>query len=258
MKRWTVRSLSAAILTGLVLTAGARLAAQDLPKGEDILDKYIEVTGGKEAYLKLNNRVAKGTFSLPAAGLEGTIALYQAAPTKLYALVDLGAVGKSEEGVSGDVAWENSSITGAKLKTGGAKAAALRAAAFHADVKWRDHYTKAKCVGEEKVEGKDCYKVELTPKEGKVATRWFDKKTGLLVKGTTLVETGKDEDLKTDVYVSGYKKVDGILVAHKSKIEALGVEIVLEFKSVEHNTKLPADRFELPAEIKKLVDKSGQ
>ena len=56
---------------GLALAFAGVLAAADLPKGETLLDKYIEVTGGKAAYAKIHSEMMTGTMEFPAMGLKG-------------------------------------------------------------------------------------------------------------------------------------------------------------------------------------------
>ena len=47
----------------IVVGTGAGIYAQDaLPKGEAVLDKYVEATGGKAAYAKVHNSITKVTI----------------------------------------------------------------------------------------------------------------------------------------------------------------------------------------------------
>jgi hypothetical protein len=52
-----------------------------------------------------------------------------------------------------------------------------------------------------------------------------------------------------------FRKVDGIMVAFRSRIQVMGQERVVAIEKVEHNVAMPADRFALPAEIAALVKK---
>ncbi len=239
-----------AICAAWILSGSA--VGQDLPKAEDLMDKYVEVTGGKEAREKLKNRVSKGTVEL--AGIKGKITIYQAAPNLMHTEMDMEGVGKFESGTDGTVVWEKNPITGPRLKTGVEKAATLRSALFNADVEWRKIYKQAKCTGEEKVGGQDCYKIELTPHEGDVITAFVNKHTGLTTKMITPVASPMGNVVTTSV-VSDYRKVDGILLPHKMVTTVLTQEVVVTFTEQKHNVMLPENRFALPEEIKTLVDK---
>jgi outer membrane lipoprotein-sorting protein len=256
MTRWTLRSL---LVLGLAVAAGAAdaraLARDKLPRGADLMDKFVEATGGKAAYGKLKSREAEGVISF--LGKDGTIRLYQAEPNKMRAETDLKGVGKIEEGVNGQVAWELNPLTGPSLKKGSALAEAERNARMDADVNWHQRYKDARTVGAEAVEGKPCYKVELTTPEGKKETRYFDEKTGLLLKYSHTIETMTGEE-KVDTYPSEYKKVDGLLLPYSLKHVIRGQELRMTFTKIRHNVQIPAERFALPAEVRKLAEKKGE
>jgi hypothetical protein len=229
--------------------------AQGLPKGEEVVDKSLAATGGKEAYEKCKNRVAKGSMELAGLGVKGNLVIYAAAPNKTYVEVDLPGVGKIEEGCDGSVAWSTNPATGPRLKEGAEKASALRQADFDGDVNWRKHYKKAECVGEADVEGKPCYKLQMTTSDDQVKTHYYDKSSYLLLKSTG-TETTPNGNLTVENVLSDYKKVDGLLIPFKTRQKVLTQEIVITLDKIEHNVKLPENRFDLPDEIKKLAEKA--
>jgi hypothetical protein len=62
-------------------------------------------------------------------------------------------------------------------------------------------------------------------------------------------------DIPVETIVSDYKKVDGISLPFKSVQKALGSEFTVTLEKVEHNAKLPDNRFDLPDDIKQLIKK---
>ena len=240
---------------GLALTfAGALAAAADLPKGEALLDKYIEVTGGKAAHAKIHSDMTTGTMEFKAMGLKGKITTYGAEPDKKYSEVLLDGVGKMQEGVNGDVAWSLSAMQGPRVKEGDEKTETLLQAKFNSDLNWRDQFKTAETVGVETVDGKECYKVVLTPKTGSPSTRWFDKESNLLVK---LAMTSKSAmgEIQSEMLVSDYRKEGDILLPHKMIVKAGPMEFVATVDTVQHNPEIPKDRFDVPDEIKALLKK---
>ena len=258
--RWnTPAGLSTSMLLTLVLVCfaapGVLLASEDeRPSAEAILDKYVEVTGGKAAYAKLNNRLTKATFEMVGQGLKFSMTIYAARPNKMYTLMESEAFGKIEKGTDGELAWEINVMTGPQIKEGEERALLLRGAAFDAVPGWRKLYKKVESFGIEDINGNPCYKIVLTPKEGEPETRYYDKASNLLVK------TGMNLKLPMGTipmenYPSNYKRVDGILLPHQARVVVMGQERVMTVQSIEHNVKLPEDRFKPPAEIRALVDK---
>jgi len=243
-----------AIGTAMVLSLTLARAADDLPKAETILDKYVEATGGKAAYQKHRTEISKGTLELGAMGIKGAVTSYRAEPDKSLMEIDLAGLGKSREGSDGKVFWSLSSMMGPHLKEGPEKAQAMLSAKFNAELNWRDIFKDAKTVGTDTVDGKDCYKVELTPAEGPAMTQCYDKQSGLMVKMTLTAQSPMGEQT-VDSYATDYRKEGDVLMPHKIKQSVAGQEIMMNIDSVTFNADIPADKFALPDEIKALVNK---
>ena len=236
----------------LILLSAAAFAADDI-KPEAILDKYIEVTGGRAAYDKVKTEMATGT--LEVMGMSGTLTSYREAPNKSYTLVDFSACpGKFEEGTNGDVAWAIDPMQGARVKDGDERASALRSGAMNVETHWHDYYKKAELAGSEDVDGKSCYKVVLTPNDGAAETRYYDKQSGLLVK-VVLPVTTPQGSMTAEVDMGDYRDEGGILTAHSIAQKLPSAEFTVKIQTVKHNAEIPAGRFDLPAEIKAIVDK---
>jgi uncharacterized protein DUF620 len=240
--------------TALVLGAAAAMAADDLPKGETILDKYVEVTGGKAAYAKIHSEISTGTMTVAAMGVKGDVTAYQAEPNKQLVEVNIEGIGKILEGTNGDVAWGLSAMQGPRIKEGEEKAKALESARLNGEAQWRDVYKSAETTGVEAVDGKDCYKVVLTPKTGSLVTKWYDKETNLLVKTSATLKTAMGE-IQSEATMSDYRKEGDILVPHKTVSRAMGQEFTITIDTVKHNAEIPKDKFDLPEEIQALVKK---
>ncbi|MGA1997050.1 MAG: hypothetical protein ABSH45_14840 [Bryobacteraceae bacterium] len=252
MKRMAIAWPAALALVALTGAAPAR--ADDLPKAETILDKYVEATGGAAAYDSHHNEVVTGTMEMASAHIQGKLTSYHAAPVKMYTEIDIEGLGKMQDGTDGAAAWSLSAMQGPHLKDGDEKAMALRTARFAAEAHWRDDYAKVETVGLETVNGKQCYRVLLTPKEGSPLTQYYDKATGLLEKLSATVKTPMG-DIATESVVGDYRKEGGILVPHTMHQSAMGQEIVVTFETVKFDTDIPKDRFDPPAEIQALLNK---
>jgi len=254
MKRLPIRRTLAACAVMVLAAAGARLrAADELPKAETILDKSVEATGGKAAFEKTHNMVITGSMELAAAGIKGSMVITKAEPDKSLVEIDLAGIGSVKQGYDGKVAWEINPMQGARIKDGDEKISSKREAHFHEE-NWRDDYKKVETVGAETVDGKDSYKLVLTPNEGSPVTQYYDKKTGLLVKSKMTVNT-PNGDLEAETLFSDYRKEGDLLVAHKIQQTAAGQDIALTFDSYKFNVDLGKDKFDLPEDIKALVKK---
>ncbi len=256
-RRNVLRWLSSALAsTSFLLGLPQSQAAQEQPKGETILDKYVEATGGKAAYEKVKTRISTGTVEITGAGVKGKITIIQSLPDLGLMKMELGQLGLTQQGYSSSTAWEVSPITGARLLEGDEKASAVRSSSLESDYNWRKFFTKAETAGIEDVEGKPAYKVILTPKEGNPTTSFYDKASGLLVRSDTTVKSPMGE-ISVSAIVSDYKDFDGVKVPLKVKQKVLTQEMVITIEKVEQNVDLPAGTFDLPAEVKALTEKKN-
>lgn len=254
MKRFAMRH---SFWAGLVLAfAAARSlpAADAVPKAETILDKYIEVTGGKAAYAKIHTEISTGVMDFAAMGLKGKMVSYAADPDKRVMEVTLDGMGKLLDGSNGEIAWATNAMQGPHLKDGDEKNEALLESRFNADAHWREIYQSAENAGIENVDGKQCYKIVLTPKTGNPVTKWYDKQSNLMVKMKVKAKTAMGE-IESESEISDYRKEDGILMPHKVVSHVATMVVVLTVESVKHNAEIPDDKFELPDEIKALLKK---
>lgn len=247
--------LAACAAVGLNSPPTVRSQDETLPKAEVILEKFVEVTGGKAAYDKVYNQIVKGTIEFTAMGVKGSMTIYLAEPNKSYTVVDLAGVGKIEEGTDGQVAWTQSAMQGPRVKEGDERATALRHAIFNSQKKWREIFKKVETVGIEKVDDQSQYKVVLTPHEGGPETHYYDSKTNLLVRSSMILKSPMGE-IPVEGSLGDYREAQGILVPHSIRQKALNQELHITVESVQANVDLPKDRFDLPPDIKALVDKS--
>ena len=246
------RSHSLRVAVAFAFGAFALAAADELPKGDTVLDKYIEVTGGKAAYSKLHSEATTGTMEFKAMGLKGKMTAYAAEPDKRYTEVVIDGVGKIQEGSNGEVAWGMSAMQGPRLKEGDEKAETLLQARFNPDLTWRDLFKSADTVAVENIDGKDAYKVVLTPKTGTPITKWYDKQTGLLLK-MSLTAKSPMGDIQSDTSFSDYRKEGDLLIPHKVVTHVATMELVMTIDNVQQNPEIPKDKFEVPAEVKALM-----
>ena len=232
--------------------SGKTAGTEMVPSAADILDRYVEVTGGESAYSAVHNRHVIGTFEMPAMAISGTLEMWQAEPNLMRTLVDIGGMGSQAEGSDGNVIWEHSSMMGARIKEGVERAEALRRSTFNGEVKWRELFTEVKTLGEEDLNGTATYKVELTPAEGKPETRWFAKDSGLMLQGaaTMLTQMGEIPVVST---FEDYREVDGIKFPFKLMQKMAVQEIVITSETIEHNVELADGIFDAPDEVKALM-----
>jgi hypothetical protein len=236
----------------LAVTASIVIAAE-MPSGESLLQHYIDLTGGAQAWAKAKNVARTGTVEMPAQNISGTVSIFEEGE-KNYTVMEFPGIGKIEEGFDGETAWENSALTGPRILEGPEKIEAKRAAMLTRITDWRVVYKEARTVGSEDLDGKPAWRVLMTPKEGKPETFFFDRDSGLLVR-TSAVHTTALGDIAADSTMSDFRPVEGILTPFVLNEKAMSQNIIVRFGSVSYNAALPKDRFDLPAAIKELASR---
>jgi hypothetical protein len=224
------------------------------PTAAVVLDRYVEVTGGRTAYSRLHNIYSKGSFVVVGTGIRGTLTSFEAEPGKSLSILEIPGGERVQEGTNGNVAWTSSSRSGARLKENEEKAVALREATFNAKVHWRRLYPQADCVGTEVVNGHRCYKIELKPAGSPPVTHYYDAQSFLLIKSVIPIMSPQGEILSENFY-SDYREVSGVLFPHGLNHRVGKEEIVLVIDTIECNTDIPWSRFNPPEEVQDLLRK---
>ena len=230
------------------------LAADKLPTGDKVLEDFIEATGGRAAYEKMHNLTIEGKIEMSPMGMKGTIKVWAAEPNKSYVEAAIEGLGSNKEGINGDVVWTINDMQGSSVAEGEVRDARLRDAIFNSDLKWKEIYKSVECVGIEKVEGRDCYKVVKTPPTGKPKTSYYDVETKLLVKNDFVI-ANEMGDIPAESFSSDYRKVNGVMIAHKEVLKVGAMEQAFIVDKIETNVKMAENRFAVPQEIKDLIAK---
>lgn len=211
---------------------------------EAVIEKYLEALGGRDAFQELHSRVTRGSFSLPTMGIYATLETSVQPPDKMFTDVE----GMASSGVNGDVVWDVNPMAGSRLLQGGEKLAALRRAELEPLLNWRKHFEKAE-LGEDKTVGDElCYQLILTPSEGDVVHMLISKDSYLLKQ----VENNSDLG-QIITRVSDYRETDGVKIPYKIEIDTPQMSMEIALEKVEHNVEIPAQRFEIPAQIRSLL-----
>jgi len=244
---FSVNALAQAPRRSIKVSSHPAKAARALPTVDAVLEKYVKAIGGREAALKINSRVSKGTFELASlAGVKGNIEVYEKAPNKQVAILNIPGIGEEAEGFDGAIAWELEPDSGVvHEKTGLELASARREADFYEDIRFKELYTRMTIKGLEKVGASQAYVVEAVPAEGSAEHFYFDTQTGLLLRHDS-VEEGEDGKRSVEEYYSDYRVVDGIRLPFALHQVSPGMDFTINLTEVKHNVAIADTKFNKP------------
>ncbi|MDD3643559.1 MAG: hypothetical protein PHQ19_08875 [Candidatus Krumholzibacteria bacterium] len=227
----TVAVAALAVMIALVVTPGAPEAAA-LPTGAEICDRYVEATGGVDAYAKITSRKITAVFEIPAQMISFDMTVWSARPNLVYTVMTNPAFGAIESGVSPDgVVWDRSVMTGPVIRQGEEREMRLADAQFEAMGRWREIYESAECTGEDTLEAGICWTVKLAPKSGIERTVWFSKETGLVERMDMSIASDAGV-VPMSIMPGDYRVVDGLLTSHRVVVRVLGQERVVTTKTI--------------------------
>lgn len=227
--------------------------AQGGPTAEQILDRYIETTGGKANYQKIKSETVIAVVEMKANGIKGRMTGYKNAKGETYNALEIDGVGKIEDGYQNGIAWENSKINGPRVKSGEEKFFVVRESKLAKDLHWRDIFAKVELAGEEVVDGVPCYKVVVTPKDGgRPETRFYEKQSGVLKKNTMIMAT-PNGDVPAESFFTNYREFNGVKLPTSVLTKMAGQEMTVSIASVDYTQDIPPTKFTPPAEILALT-----
>lgn len=220
-------------------------ATQPSITAEQVLDRSVEASGGKQKLANLKTAVLRGTLEAPTQGLQGSVVTYIKAPNKIRVETDISAFGKTLEGFDGKVAWAKDPIQGLRKLEGAEKAAMVRGSSiFSTD--WRQFYSKATYIGTDKVGDREVHVVEVTPKESKPVRQFFDAETFLLLKQTG-VQQGPMGEMPFEAFFTDYKEFKGLKIPMKQIVKVGPIEFQIVIKDIQSGIPVDDKLFVMPA-----------
>jgi outer membrane lipoprotein-sorting protein len=255
-KTESVRLPAVAMLAAWVLAligVGASSNASNEPTGEEVLQRFIEVTGGKDAYAKLKSRSSTGTISMPQQNITGPITMLQKAPNLLRVTGSVANV-TFDRGFDGTTAFEVHSMFGARIVEGDERQLMqLQSLSKFADDP-SETYSSVENVGVEQIGDRDAYKIDLTMKNGPKLTQWFDTETGLLTRMQMPMDSPMGK-LEIIINMSDWRDAGGVKGPFKMTqlIQPMGIEQTIEFTKIESNVDIPDEKFAPPEEVKEML-----
>lgn len=248
-------SLLAAVFA-FAITANAQQTQKQAPTDkqgapsitfDQLLEKNIQATGGREAAEKMTSLVMSGSMDILAMGATATTETSAKAPDKRVSMTNVDGFGEIDEGYDGKTAWHQDPQGGFNELTGDRLAGVKLDAQFNGDLKLKQLYSKTEVTGREQVNGRDCWVVKLTPAQGSPITRYYDAETFLLAKSVSVSDTPNGM-AEVAVEYSGYSDIgNGRKMAHKMKINVPGIgDIAITYKDIKYNVAIDDAKFAPP------------
>jgi len=212
---------------------------------QEILAKYVQAIGGKEANEKIKSRMIKGTLELIPAGIKGTFENYSAAPNKSILKISLEGIGEIIEGFDGTTAWSINPLQGNRDKQGEELAQAKLTYDFYRETNLGKLYPKMELKGTEKIGANEAYVVVGTPDNLPSETFYFDVKSGMLLRYDSTAISPEGKTL-TKTFFEDMREVDGVKIPFKVRSVLPQLEFSITATEVKHNIAVEDSKFAKP------------
>ena len=230
-------------------------SAQELPSVAEILEKAVQALGGKDKLQSVKSMLSRGSLSIPAAGITGTVVIQQSSDSKFKMTAEVPGVVESETGSDGKFVWEVSNVTGAEILEGARAEQARFQMALFPLLDMKKYFDTMECTGTETFAGEECYVVVYKTKKSSPMTTYYSVKTGL-ERGNRLNTVTAMGDLNIVSEVKSYGESNGIKYA--KEVEATlpnGMKQLESIEKVEINAKFDANTFAPSQEVADLIQK---
>lgn len=228
-----------------------------LPPPQQIFDRHIEVTGGREAYEKLRNVLTQGTITVSRSGQSMGFTEYKAAHNKYLQIIESDDRGVLKEGCDGQTVWRLSEKKGPLIFEGSPRAALMREGSFNRLLHLAELYQVVDTVGVEDIDGVACYHVLLTPPRGLSESNFYSVESGLLMMRRVLVfVSGPSGNVPRESAFDEYQETGGIRSPRNLRKTQLGHEFITTIDRIEYNVDLADDFFDLPDEVRAALEEA--
>lgn len=213
-----------------------------LNSAEEIVAKYQQAIGGKDAFDKLNSLKMDGTV-YTGNGRDYSISVYQKKPDYYYSSFKL-PFGTFERGYNGKIGWEKNPRGVREIKQPDIQDLKLDAD-FYAPVNFLKDYSKLK-FNEVNIINKDTvYEVDGIYSNIRRYKFYFSTRTGLLLRKIQYDKTLLG-DLQTQTDYNDYKPVNGILFPFEMHVANFERDENIKFTNILANVSVEDKMFNMP------------
>jgi hypothetical protein len=227
--------LMAALQTAPAQARVGLIPQDSIPTVQEIVERYIDAVGGREAITKLATRVMRGTLitdlpsRTPPRYEESTVEIRSALPGA-FLMIAQGPGGTHVDGLDGTIWWSTDGVHVTRHERVDWRFAWF-ANPQHAVRLW-EYFPAMTLRGRARVGGHPAYVVDIDHDESHAL--YFDVASGLLVR------LGYNRELHD------YREVDFVKVPFRMVISRKGGSTSYVFHTIEHNVVLDESLFAMP------------
>jgi hypothetical protein len=201
------------LLSGSNATRAATPAASELPTVQFVLDRFVRVTGGRDAWMRHRSITIHGRYQVPARNLDvETVSHMKDGKAMQIALL---AAGKSLSGYDGHTAWDLDADGKVFIHAGDEVRSIARDADMYYHLHVMDYFQSMEVVDVQEFSGHSCYHLKGVNSWGKVNEQFYDRQSGLLI-GYAFNTAWRGGNGAATAIFENYRDFGGVLMPAKT------------------------------------------
>jgi hypothetical protein len=226
-------------------------ASGSLPSAQQVLDRYVEVTGGKEALLRHKSMTVHGRYQAPQEKLDVETTFYTKDGTKMVLKATLPGGKEYATGYDGETAWTLGTDGSVDLPEGDVVKTVARDADMYYHLHVLQYFKSMEVAGVEPFNGRPCYHLKGINNWGKLNEQFYDQETGLLLgyRFNTEWRGGKGDASET---FEDYRDFGGVKMAAKTTSRD-GDDVSVSLVTAVTYDDVSDEIFVLPDAVKKAL-----
>jgi len=214
------------------------------PSGAELLDKYLQASGGAAAIDKVTSRVMKGTIDVGGKAIP--IDIYSKAPDKRISLTHMPE-GDNIMAFDGHACWMGATGHPMREIHGGDVEGAAIDADLHLATHLKSMFSDLKVRGTQKIGDIETYAV-VGEREGKTPIElYFDTQADLLVRMVRYGETALGR-LPVQIDYADYRALNGVKIPYRWTLARPSGRFTIQISDVQQNVPVDDAKFAKPPE----------
>lgn len=222
-------------------TGPPSLPVPDGMTAADVINKYVEALGGKEALDGVKDLKITSNVSISGMPMQATSVEMRKRPNLYFNEMSIGGMGVVQKTVYDGKKAVTGGMQG-KQELEGEQIDALKdRITFFAETQYEEMGYKLNLASVNLVDGEKAYLIELDKGDGNISSEYYSVETGLKIKEEASVE-GPQGPMTVGQSIGDYREVNGVKFPHSIKISG-PQSVTIEVQEVLVNTKIKKSAF---------------
>ena len=238
------------LVGALQLACGRRNAGTASPTADEtemanqILDRFVEAAGGKEALEGVKSYRMKGHFEMAALNVRGNMQVWAKDPQKSL-IIEFPGIPPLRKGDDGETHWVQTPVGTFTMKGPEEMSQVERDAEVYSASRIRSLYYRMRLDSRARLNGRDVYIVEGQPTKGPAEKLFFDIENGLLVRWD-MARRVPNRTVFVRVHLNDYRDIDGVKIPFNVRMAFESFDFSVTVDEMQHNVEIDDAIFKKP------------